>query len=76
MKSYLSFSTFVFAGMDTTSSAIARILHLLAIHQDVQKRLREEIREAQKLGQMDYDKLVSLPYLDAVCRETLRVYVT
>jgi cytochrome P450 len=61
--------------MDTTSSALARILWLLAQHLDVQEKLRGEIREAQKNGQLNYDQLVSLPYLDAVCRETLRVYV-
>ncbi|KAF9448806.1 cytochrome P450 [Macrolepiota fuliginosa MF-IS2] len=67
-------TTFVFAGMDTTSSALSRTLWLLATHQDVQQRLREEIRGAQEDGQLSYDQLVSLPYLDAVCRETLRVY--
>jgi len=67
-------STFVFAGMDTTSSALSRILWLLALHQDVQQQLREEIQDAQRDGQLTYDQLVSLPYLDAVCRETLRVY--
>ncbi|KAF5362054.1 hypothetical protein D9756_002095 [Leucocoprinus leucothites] len=67
-------STFVFAAMDTTTSAVSRILHLVATHQDVQDRLREEIQDAQKIGQVDYDKLVSLPYLDAVCRETLRLF--
>lgn len=59
--------------MDTTSSALSRILHLLTKYPDVQERLREEIQEASKGGQLSYDQLVSLPYLDAVCRETLRV---
>ncbi|KAH6887848.1 cytochrome P450 [Coprinopsis sp. MPI-PUGE-AT-0042] len=64
-------STFVFAGMDTTASALCRFLWLLAQHQDVQDRLRQEIRDAKaKYGQLDYDQLVALPYLDAVCRET------
>ncbi|KAJ3565769.1 hypothetical protein NP233_g7435 [Leucocoprinus birnbaumii] len=67
-------STLVFAGMDTTSSALSRILYLLATHQDVQERLRQEIQEAQNDGELTYDQLVFLPYLDAVCRETLRVY--
>lgn len=67
-------STFVIAGMQTTSSAMSRTLHLLSINPDVQTRLRSEIREAQKDGQLTYDQLVSLPYLDAVCRETLRLY--
>ncbi|KAF9448713.1 cytochrome P450 [Macrolepiota fuliginosa MF-IS2] len=67
-------STFVLAGMETTSSALSRILQLLASHPDVQTKLRNEIREAQANGRLTYDQLVSLPYLDAVCRETLRVY--
>ncbi|KAH6909122.1 cytochrome P450 [Coprinopsis sp. MPI-PUGE-AT-0042] len=68
-------TTFVFAGMDTTSSALCRFLWLLAKHQDAQDRLRKEIRTAKKeYGQLNYDQLVALPYLDAVCRETLRLY--
>lgn len=27
-----------------------------------------------ELGELDYDALANLPYLDAVCRETLRLY--
>ena len=66
--------TLTFAAMDTTSGALGRTLSLLSIHQDVQNKLRQEIREAKKSGELSYDELVALPYLDAVCRETLRVY--
>ena len=61
--------------MDTTSNSLSRILHLLAMHPDVQDKLRAEIIEAQG-GDNDiaYDELIKLPYLDAVCRETLRLY--
>jgi len=60
--------------MDTTSGALSRTLHLLAQHPDVQEKLREEILEAKVEGQdLSYDQLVSLPYLDAICRETLRM---
>ena len=60
--------------MDTTSNSLSRILHLLAMHPDVQDKLRAEIIEAQG-GDNDiaYDELIKLPYLDAVCRETLRM---
>jgi len=62
--------------MDTTSSALARTLWLLSIHQDVQEKLRFELREARaEHGDIAYDELVALPYLDAICRETLRVWV-
>ncbi|KZT04037.1 cytochrome P450 [Laetiporus sulphureus 93-53] len=67
-------STFIFAGMDTTSNALARTLDLLAKHPEVQEKLRAEIQEARRNNEeIPYDQLVELPYLDAVCRETLRV---
>ena len=61
--------------MDTTSSALSRILHLLSLNQDVQNKLRKEISEAfeAERGDLSYDKIVALPYLDAICRETLRL---
>jgi len=62
--------------MDTTSGALGRILFLLSIHQDVQNKLRQEITEARKSGDLGCDALVALPYLDAVCKETLRVYAS
>ncbi|KAK7466266.1 hypothetical protein VKT23_004994 [Stygiomarasmius scandens] len=67
-------STLIFAAMDTTSGAMSRILQLLSVHPDVQRMLRKEIRHA--IGdrtELPYDELVALPYLDAVCRETLRL---
>ena len=67
-------SNLTFAAMDTTSSAIARFLYLLSTHQDVQSKLRQEIVEARNLyGNLEYDDLLALPYLDAICRETLRL---
>ena len=63
--------------MDTTSSALSRILWLLATHQYVQDKLRFEIREAQKQktdsADFLYDELVNIPFLEAVCRESLRL---
>ncbi|PPR03891.1 hypothetical protein CVT24_008122 [Panaeolus cyanescens] len=73
---YGQISTFTFAGLDTTSNALSRTLWLLAKHPDVQSRLRSEIKEARRkaAGDIPYDDLVSLPYLDAVCKETMRLY--
>jgi cytochrome P450 len=62
--------------MDTTSSALCRIFWLLATHQDVQDKLRAEIREVKKDldgEEPDYDRLSAMPYLDSVTRETLRL---
>ncbi|KXN81939.1 Cytochrome P450 3A6 [Leucoagaricus sp. SymC.cos] len=70
-------ASLTFAAMDTTSSALSRILSLLANHPEVQEKLRQELIMAKRENgreELGYDKLVTLPYLDAVCRETLRVY--
>ncbi|KAI0701728.1 cytochrome P450 [Earliella scabrosa] len=70
-------STMILAGMDTTANSLARILQLLAENPDVQERLRDEIAhavEAYGIGNtLEFDKLMELPYMDAICRETLRV---
>jgi cytochrome P450 len=67
------FRTLIIAAFDTTSSALARITYLLSQHQDVQDKLRAEITEALQSGNVSFEDLVNLPYLEAVCRETLRV---
>ncbi|KAI0086777.1 cytochrome P450 [Irpex rosettiformis] len=67
-------STFIFAATDTTSAMMSRILHLLSEHPEVQERLRAEITDARGGQDIPYDQLVQLPYLDAVCKETLRMY--
>ena len=66
-----------FAAQDTTAGALARTLLLLANHPEAQTRLRAEIRAAkEEFGEeLGYDRLHGLPWLDAVCRETLRVCV-
>ncbi|KAI0355985.1 cytochrome P450 [Trametes cingulata] len=83
-------NTFLLAGQETTTSALARTLYILAREPDAQARLRREVRQAKveharALGVADpsaewegaslpYDVLVGLPYLDAVVRETLRLH--
>ena len=45
------------------------------MNQDVQGKLCAELRDAQEQygSEIPYDELCALPYLDAVCRETLRL---
>ncbi|KAF7327570.1 Rint-1 family protein [Mycena kentingensis (nom. inval.)] len=65
----------VFAATDTTSSALSRALHLLSERQDIQDKLRAELKEALENEQeLTYEQLTNLPYLDAITRETLRLY--
>ena len=63
--------------MDTTSSALSRALMMLSLKPEIQEKLRQELTNARREagGDMDYDTLQELPMLEAVCRETLRVYV-
>ncbi|KAJ7195116.1 cytochrome P450 [Mycena pura] len=67
-----SASTILFAATDTTSTSLNRLFQLLAMHPDVQDKLRAEFLAAQT--ELDHDALVALPYLDAVVREVLRLY--
>ncbi|KAF8968134.1 cytochrome P450 [Flammula alnicola] len=70
-------TSLTFAATDTTSGALSRTLYLLALHPDAQTKVRQEIRDARNENSghdIGYDTLVSLPYLDAICRETLRLY--
>ncbi|THH32676.1 hypothetical protein EUX98_g1523 [Antrodiella citrinella] len=65
----------IFAAMDTTSGALAHILQVLSEHPDAQEKLRQEIKTARGDQEyIEYDELMNLPYLEAVCRETLRLY--
>ncbi|KAI0764581.1 cytochrome P450 [Trametes elegans] len=67
-------NTLLFAATDTTSHVMAQVLQLLAEHPDVQDKLRREIIAARDGHDIAYDKLHSLPYLEAVCKETLRMF--
>ena len=69
------------AGLDTTSNAISRILYILAQDSVAQDRLRSELFAAHQHGEdgptgprIPHEELMKLPYLDAVLRETLRLY--
>ena len=61
------------AGYDSTGTTMSYILYELAINQDYQDILFEEIENAKKGGsKLSYETIQSLPYLDAVIHETLR----
>ncbi|KAI9827286.1 MAG: hypothetical protein M1832_005424 [Thelocarpon impressellum] len=70
--------TFLAAGHETTSSALTWASYLLCLHPDTQRRLRAEIRENLQSPAderpMSAAELDKLPYLHAVCNETLRFY--
>lgn len=61
--------TFVFEGFDTTMTAITFTLFMLATHPAVQAQLFDEINSLE-----DKNDIRQLKYLDAVIKETLRLY--
>ncbi|KAJ3570544.1 hypothetical protein NP233_g4329 [Leucocoprinus birnbaumii] len=65
--------TFLVAGHETTSNATTWALYALSIRPDIQTKLRDELFTIQS-DNPTMDELNSLPYLDAVVRETLRVH--
>ncbi|KAI0656926.1 cytochrome P450 [Cubamyces menziesii] len=68
-------NTLLFAATDTTSHVMAQVLEMLARDPELQAKVRQELIEARDGGDnIPYDTLMSLPYLDAICKETLRMF--
>ncbi|CAE6539748.1 unnamed protein product [Rhizoctonia solani] len=67
---------FIFAGHETTSTAVSRILDILAQRLDVQAKLREELQYyfEKDPNTTHHDALLELPYLDGIVREALRLF--
>lgn len=71
-ESFIFFS----GGFETSSSTLTFCVYELALNQDIQQKLREEIQNGleENEGKITYDLLFSFKYLDMVTRETLRKY--
>ncbi|KAJ6467583.1 cytochrome P450 [Mycena vitilis] len=65
--------TFLFAGHETTSSAMAWALFVLSENIAVQNKLREELLTFPR-DDPTMDELNSLPYLESVIREVMRLH--
>ncbi|KAJ7434308.1 cytochrome P450 monooxygenase [Mycena galericulata] len=65
--------TFLLAGHATTSTAISWALHELSINQRAQTKLRNELLTLAT-DSPTLEQLETLPYLESVIRETLRVH--
>lgn len=76
-------NTMLSAGSETTALAILWTLHYLSLHPEVQDRLQEELltvptySPSQVCGEEEmvelYKAIDSLPWLDAIIKETLRL---
>ena len=73
--------TFLFEGHDTTASALQWALYFLAGHPDVQARCRNEAQQVSSshglaAGDVTYESLQELSYIEQVLKETMRVATT
>ncbi|KIJ45092.1 hypothetical protein M422DRAFT_29941 [Sphaerobolus stellatus SS14] len=68
-------NNFLFAGSDSSALAMCWCLDFLAHHPTIQTQLREEVRSMTRGSDMEEytAALETLPYLDSVVKETLRL---
>ncbi|XP_003744236.1 cytochrome P450 3A31 [Galendromus occidentalis] len=64
------------AGFETTASTLTYFLNVIIHKPDIQEKLRREVLDSFESpdGFHDFDKLQKLRYLDAVIKETLRMF--
>lgn len=69
---------FFFAGFETSSTTMSFSAHEIAVNPNVQAKLHQEIDKIlqETNGHVTYDAINRLEYLDAVIKETLRMYPT
>ncbi|XP_050297889.1 cytochrome P450 9e2-like [Anthonomus grandis grandis] len=65
---------FFFAGFDSVSSLMTFTAYELAVNENVQDKLREEIRRTLQScdGKLTYEAVVNMTYMDMVLTESLR----
>ncbi|RMZ91535.1 hypothetical protein DV736_g1257, partial [Chaetothyriales sp. CBS 134916] len=68
--------TFLAAGHETTAAALTWCTYLLTLHPECQTRLRAEIHASipDPTAPITHEIIDNMPYLHAVCNETLRFF--
>ncbi|KAF7663086.1 hypothetical protein LDENG_00218530 [Lucifuga dentata] len=70
-------NTFMFAGHDTTASALCWTLYNLASNAQYQEKCRKEVMDLMRgrdVQEIEWDDLTSLPFTTMCIRETLRLH--
>ncbi|XP_014488280.1 PREDICTED: cytochrome P450 9e2-like [Dinoponera quadriceps] len=67
---------FFLAGFDTSATLMCFLAHELAVHRDIQDRLFEEVELhfAEGNGEISYEAVSKMTYMDMVVSEALRKY--
>ena len=78
--------TLLFAGQDTSAATLSWTLHLLSLHPEIQQRLAQEVRSVlshsgstksnhnNNSPRVTKAMIGNMPYLDAVIKESMRLY--
>ncbi|CAL1286908.1 unnamed protein product [Larinioides sclopetarius] len=68
--------TFFFAGYESVSTALSMATYMLALHPEVQDKVYADLVKAveEDNGELTYDGLQSVKYLDNIISETLRLF--
>jgi cytochrome P450 len=66
--------TFLFAGHETTATALTFTWYLLSQHPDVERKLHAEVDAVLDVGPATFDDLSELEYTEQVIEESMRLY--
>ncbi|WP_413662111.1 cytochrome P450 [Microbulbifer sp. CNSA002] len=67
-------TSLLIAGHETSGATLSWLFLLLSQHQNIQKKVQNEIDRALGEAPVSYESLKKLPYLNAVIQETLRLH--
>uniref|UniRef100_T1H9T4 Uncharacterized protein n=1 Tax=Rhodnius prolixus TaxID=13249 RepID=T1H9T4_RHOPR len=65
---------FFLAGFETSSTQLSMACYELAKNKDIQDKVRQDIQKHWNEGELTYEAINSMTYLDMVMAETLRMY--
>uniref|UniRef100_A0A182P4H5 Uncharacterized protein n=1 Tax=Anopheles epiroticus TaxID=199890 RepID=A0A182P4H5_9DIPT len=68
--------TIILGGNETSALTLSHVVLMLAIHQDVQQRVYEELVATlgSSFTEVENDQLSRLPYMEMVLKETMRLF--
>jgi cytochrome P450 len=66
--------TMLIAGHDTSTALLAWVLHIFSIHPEIMRQAQAEVDSVVGRGPISASQVERLVFLDAVIKETLRLY--